>query len=114
MLTMVFQAVMSFCYVFIRGYQSQNMVGGRYQSAFITSYVVGAGEVTNIMLTTQVGWWSIIPLGIGGSFGVISCMYVYRINGVRGIIKLLFRGRNMDTQGEDDVRDTSSPGIRHK
>lgn len=109
---MALQLVLSFGYVFIRGYQNQNMVGGRYYSAFFTSYLVSGAEVTNIMLTTQVGWWSVVPLGIGGSFGVIACMYVYRINGIRGIYKLLFRSRNKDTQGENNVTDPDSRGIR--
>jgi hypothetical protein len=57
------QLLSTFTYVFIRGFQSQNVVGGKYKAAFYFSFIMVIAEVTMITMVVKVGWWSIIPMG---------------------------------------------------
>ena len=83
------QFAATFTYVFIRGFQSQNVVGGKYHAAFWFSFMMVAAEVTSITLVVQVGWWSILPMGLGAAAGVLLSMYLYRATDEHGIIKTL-------------------------
>lgn len=72
------QFIVSFIAVFLKGFQHQNVIGGKYKSAFITSYLMAAFEVLVVTLVVQVGYWSVLTIGAGASLGIVSSMVVYR------------------------------------
>ena len=63
---------------YIKGFQVQVMVGGSYVLAFIFSWFITAINLATILLAVEYGWDSLLPLGIGGSVGVVTSMYIYR------------------------------------
>lgn len=72
------QFVVSFIAIFLKGFQHQNVIGGKMKSAFILSYFMAAFEVAVVALIVEVGYWSILTVGSGASFGIVSSMYLYR------------------------------------
>lgn len=74
----VVQLLASFGMVFFKGMQQQNVIGGKYKSAFFTSYLMALFEVAVVSTIVVSGWDSVIPIGTGGALGVITAMYVFR------------------------------------
>ena len=70
--------LLGFITAYTKGYQVQVIVGGSYSSAFIFSWLINFMNVATILLAVEYGWVSLIPLGIGGSTGIVTSMYVYR------------------------------------
>ena len=68
----------NFIIVFLRSYQTQVVIGGGYIVAFLISNCMGAAIIVNTMFIIDVGWGGLVPLSLGGSFGVVSSMYIYR------------------------------------
>jgi len=64
--------------VFLRAFQSQNIVHGFYWWATGTSYIMAIGEVAVVLFVVDKGWASIPWVGTGGAIGVISAMYIHR------------------------------------
>ena len=76
--SMVLLLLLGFLTGYIKGFQVQVMVGGSYVLAFIFSWLITGINLATILLAVEYGWDSLIPLGIGGSCGVVLSMYVYR------------------------------------
>ena len=76
--TMLIQFFAAFGMVFCKGFQQQNVIGGKYGHAIYTSYLMAVFEVAVVSTSVVAGWDSIIPVGTGGALGVISSMYFYR------------------------------------
>lgn len=74
----VIQFFVSFAYVFMKGFQHQNVIGGNYKSAFWLCYLMAAMEVITVSLIVSQGWWSAIIIGTGASLGIVASMYIYR------------------------------------
>ena len=72
------QLVASFGMVFFKGIQQQNVIGGKYKSAFVTSYIMALFEVAVVSTIVMSGWSSIIPIGTGGALGIVAAMYCFR------------------------------------
>ena len=73
------QFVVSFVSVFAKGLQQQNVIGGKYKSAFMGSFAVTFLEIAFITLAVKSDtWWSVLPLGFGSACGVVLSMYAYR------------------------------------
>lgn len=72
------QLLASFGMVFFKGIQQQNVIGGKYKSAFLTSYLMALFEVAVVSTIVVSGWASIVPIGTGGALGIITAMYVFR------------------------------------
>ncbi len=72
------QLLVMFLYVFLKGFQHQNVIGGNYKSAFVLSYLMAGFAVAEVTLTVQEGWSSILPMGTGAALGIVASMYVYR------------------------------------
>jgi len=68
----------TFLVVFLRAIQQQNVIGGHYLAAAITSYGIAVGEVLAIVLIVQTGWSAIPMVGTGGAIGAVSAMWVHR------------------------------------
>ncbi len=72
------QLVLSFCSVFAKGFQNQNVIGGKFKGAFIFSYIIALFDVGVITTVASAGWQSIVPVGTGAAFGIVCSMLVYR------------------------------------
>ena len=70
--------ILGFITAYTKGYQVQVIVGGSYISAYLFSWAINFMNVATILLAVEYGWASLIPLGIGGSTGVVTAMYAYR------------------------------------
>lgn len=64
--------------VFFKGIQQQNVIGGKYKSAFFTSYLMALFEVAVVSTIVVSGWSSIVPIGTGGALGIVAAMYLFR------------------------------------
>lgn len=91
MTVLLLQGVISFIFVFLKGFQHQNVIGGKYMAAFGTSYVMAIAEVAVISFVVQAGWWSIIPIGTGAAFGIVASMWLYRATETHGLFGTLHR-----------------------
>ena len=78
MITFSIQFLVSFLAVFMKGFQHQNVIGGKFKSAFAVSYVMAVFEVAVVTLMVENGWLSVIPVGTGASLGIVSSMVLYR------------------------------------
>jgi hypothetical protein len=72
------QFFVSLTAVFLKGFQHQNVIGGKYKMAAVFSYAMATLDVAVIALVVQSGWSSIIPVGTGGAIGIVASMYLYR------------------------------------
>lgn len=68
----------SFCFVFLKGLQSQNVVHGNYMAAAITSMLTAVAEVAIVSSIATHGWDTLLPVMIGGTSGVLSAMLFHR------------------------------------
>ena len=72
------QFLISFCAVFLKGFQHQNVIGGKFKSAFFVSYLMAVFEIAVVTFVVQQGWASVVPVGTGAALGIVSSMYLYR------------------------------------
>ncbi len=70
-------AVITFCAAFVKTFQQRNIVQGRIKSAFLTSWVITALEISTIGLVVSEGWYIIFSAGLGGAFGVVGAMKMH-------------------------------------
>ena len=68
----------SFCAVFLKGFQHQNVIGGHYRLAFIFSYGMAVAEVAVVTSVVGGGWSTVLPIGTGAAFGIVLSMYSHR------------------------------------
>lgn len=71
-------AISTFVLVFLRGIQQQNVIHGNYIFAAITPFAIAAAEVATILWISAGGWLSVLPVGIGGSLGIVTSMIIHR------------------------------------
>jgi hypothetical protein len=64
--------------VFLRAFQTQNVIHGHYLMAGVTSYFMAAGEVAVVLGVVQLGWQAVPWVGTGGAVGVTLSMYVHK------------------------------------
>jgi len=67
-----------YCTIFLKAMQQQNVIGGHYQWAVLTSYMLAVVEVATIIWIVHTGWSAIPWVGTGASMGCISAMYIHR------------------------------------
>jgi len=75
---MILLLIVTALLVFLRAFQSQNIVHGFYWWAIGTSYIMAIGEVAVVLFVVDKGWASIPWVGTGGAIGVVLAMYVHR------------------------------------
>lgn len=75
---LILQFIISFGAVFLKGFQHQNVIGGKYKSAFVVSYLMAVLDVAVISFVVESGWSSIVPVGTGGALGIVTSMLLYR------------------------------------
>ena len=64
----------SFVSVFVKIFQTKNVIGDHYKLAFGTSYIVAILDVVTIMFIVEGGWWVALTSGTGAAFGVVTAM----------------------------------------
>jgi hypothetical protein len=64
--------------VFFRALQSQNVIGGHYLAAALTSYAIAAGEIAVIGAIVISGWSAWAWIGAGGAIGATAAMWLHR------------------------------------
>ena len=75
---MIILLVVTALLVFLRAFQSQNVVCGYYWWSVLTSYGMAIGEVAVVLIVVEAGWPSIPWVGTGGAIGVVLAMYIHR------------------------------------
>lgn len=68
----------TFVLVFALGFQSQNVNGGHYKSAAITSFAIGAGQMVLYKLAPSADWLEITAYLCGGPLGIVFSMWAHR------------------------------------
>jgi len=64
--------------VFLRAFQQQNVMGGHYAAAIITSYLMAIAEIGVVLSVVEFGWIAVPWIGTGGAIGVIGAMLAHR------------------------------------
>lgn len=69
----------TFATVFALGFQSLNVNGGHYVSAFLTSFVIAAGNFALLKIVpTELTPLQIAIYFTGGPLGIVASMFVHR------------------------------------
>jgi len=63
--------------VFLRAFQTQNVIHRHYVPAILTSYLMAIGEVAVVLYVVEIGWTAIPWIGTGGAIGVTLSMYIH-------------------------------------
>ena len=63
--------------VFLRAFQTQNVIHKHYMTAVGTSYLMAIGEVAMVLYVVEIGWSAIPWIGTGGAIGVTLSMYLH-------------------------------------
>lgn len=64
----------SFVSVFVKIFQTKNVIGDHFRLAFVTSYGVAALDVATITIIIHGGWIIALTSGTGAALGVVSAM----------------------------------------
>jgi hypothetical protein len=74
MLLYVASVFTSFASVFVKIFQTKNVIGDHYKVAFWTSYAVAVLDVATVGFIIEGGWWIALTSGTGAAFGVVTAM----------------------------------------
>ena len=69
--------LVSFCAVFLKGFQHKNVNGMHYRLTFITSYAMAVLDVAVVGIIVKGGWLIAVSSGLGASVGMVAAMYVH-------------------------------------
>ena len=64
--------------VFALGFQQQNVTGGHYVAAFFTSFAIAGAQLFLYKLAPDAHGPEILAYFLGGSFGIVSSMWLHR------------------------------------
>lgn len=68
----------SFLTVFALGFQQQNVSGGHHSAAFVTSFLIGAGQLGILKLVPDTGDpWMIFAYLAGGPVAIVASMIIH-------------------------------------
>lgn len=70
--------VATFSLVFLRAIQQQNVIGGHYIAASLTSFAMAAAEVAMVLQVVEHTWSAVPWIGAGGAIGVTAAMVAHR------------------------------------
>lgn len=73
----VSSVLVSFCSVFLKGFQHKNVIGNHLKSVFGTSYAMAAFDVLSIALIVKGGWTIAFSSGTGAAFGMIAAIKLH-------------------------------------
>lgn len=66
--------IVSFCAVFLKGFQHKNVIGNHQKAVFYTSFAMAAFDVAAVTLIVKGGWSIAMTSGLGAAFGMIAAM----------------------------------------
>lgn len=72
----VMSVLVSFCAVFLKGFQHKNVNGMHYKLTFITSYAMAVFDVAVVSIIVKGGWPIAATTGLGASVGMVVAMWV--------------------------------------
>lgn len=67
----------SFCAVFLKGFQHKNVIGNHRRSVFVTSYLMAGFDVAAVSLIVSGGWPIAFTSGTGAAFGMAAAMALH-------------------------------------
>lgn len=68
----------TFSLVFLRAIQQQNVIGGHYLAATLTSFAMAGAEVAMVLQVVAHTWAAVPWIGAGGALGVTAAMGAHR------------------------------------
>ena len=68
----------TFALVFALGFQSRNVNGEHYKSAFLTSFLIGGSNLVVLKTVPHAGLSEIIAYLLGGPFGIVLSMWTHK------------------------------------
>jgi hypothetical protein len=68
----------SFVFIGLKAFQQLNVVHHQIKMVPLTSSLMAVMEVTVVLGTVKHGFWSCIPMAIGGSTGCILAMMIHK------------------------------------
>ncbi len=74
---LIYPFVASLVMVFLKGLQTQNVIHKNYKSAIIVSYAMAVADIALIGLIVNGGWDMLLPIGTGGTLGIVCSMYIH-------------------------------------
>lgn len=69
--------VVSFCAVFLKGFQHKNVIGGHLKLVAVTSYAMAVFDVVTVMLIYKGGWLIALSAGTGAAVGMVTAILVH-------------------------------------
>lgn len=64
--------------VFLRAFQTQNVIHRHYYWSILTSYTMAFAEVAVVLGVVNAGWGSVLWIGTGGAIGVSLSMFTHK------------------------------------
>ena len=68
----------TFCAVFALGFQQQNVTGGHYLAAFLTSYLIGISYLALYRWMPDPTWSQVLAYLNGGPLGIVASMWTHQ------------------------------------
>lgn len=75
---MIYPVIATASLIFLRSIQVQNVTGGHYFAASITSFAIAAAEVAVLLQVIEHTWSAVPWIGLGGAIGVTSAMFSHK------------------------------------
>lgn len=69
--------VVSFCAVFLKGFQHKNVIGGHLKMVAVTSYAMAVFDVATVMLIYKGGWLIALSAGTGAAVGMVAAILTH-------------------------------------
>jgi hypothetical protein len=63
--------LVTFCSVFLKGFQHKNVIGGHLKLIAVTSYAMAVFDVAAVMVIYKGGWWMTLSSGTGAAIGMV-------------------------------------------
>ena len=81
--TYLISIVVSFCAVFLKGFQHKNVIGNHLKLIAVTSYAMAVFDVATVMLIYKGGWLIALSSGTGAAVGMVVAVLTHnRLFGV--------------------------------
>lgn len=68
----------AFARVFLLAFQNQNVIGGHYLWAALTTVAITAADAAAVLLVVEAGWAALWPMMAGSMLGVLGAMWAHR------------------------------------
>lgn len=73
-MTYALSVLVSFCAVFLKGFQHKNVIGGHLKTVAVTSYLMAAFDVAAVALIVRGGWGIALTSGTGAALGMLTAI----------------------------------------